>query len=44
MFCSYAFLFWYGSTQIIAGDVTFEQLMTAIMTLMLGKRFLYTYA
>jgi ATP-binding cassette subfamily B (MDR/TAP) protein 1 len=36
MFCTYALLFWYGSTLIKSGEINFEQLMTAMMALMLG--------
>lgn len=36
MFGSYALLFWYGSTLILEGDITFENMMIAIMTLMLA--------
>lgn len=34
-FC-YALLFWYGATLIVAGEIDFNQLMTAMMALMLG--------
>jgi hypothetical protein len=36
LFLSYGMLFWYGSTLINSGDLTFLQLMTAILTLMLA--------
>jgi hypothetical protein len=36
MFFSYALLFWYGATLITAGEINFNQLMTAILALMLG--------
>lgn len=36
LFLTYALLFWYGSTLVAKGDVTFEEMMTAILTLMLG--------
>ena len=36
LFCTYALLFWYGSTLVANNDITFEQMMTAILTLMLG--------
>jgi hypothetical protein len=36
LFLSYGMLFWYGSTLINSGDITFLQLMTAILTLMLA--------
>lgn len=36
LFLTYALLFWYGSTLIESGDVEFEQMMTAILSLMLG--------
>jgi ATP-binding cassette, subfamily B (MDR/TAP), member 1 len=36
MFATYALLFWYGAQLIVAGQVNFRQLLTAIMTLMLG--------
>merc|ERR1711871_1065365 len=35
-FCTYALLFWYGSTLIEKDEVNFEDMMTAIMSLMLG--------
>jgi hypothetical protein len=34
-FC-YALLFWYGATLIVAGEIDFIQLMTALLALMLG--------
>ncbi len=36
LFLTYALLFWYGSKLIDKGDVSFEEMMTAILTLMLG--------
>jgi hypothetical protein len=36
LFLTYALLFWYGSTLISSGQVTFQNMMTAILTLMLG--------
>ena len=36
LFLSYALLFWYGSTLIEDGKVTFQEMMQAIMCLMLG--------
>jgi len=36
LFLTYALLFWYGSTLIESGDVSFEEMMTAILALMLG--------
>ena len=36
LFLTYAMLFWYGSTLISKGKITFENMMTAILTLMLG--------
>lgn len=36
LFASYALLFWYGSTLITSGEVQFEGMMTAILSLMLG--------
>ena len=36
LFLTYALLFWYGSTLIQSGQVTFQNMMTAILTLMLG--------
>lgn len=36
MFGTYALLFWYGSTLIKSGEINFEELMTAMMALMLG--------
>eukprot|EP01035_Chromulina_nebulosa_P018834 gene18834-24615_t len=36
LFLTYALLFWYGSTLIKSGDVSFQDMMTAILTLMLG--------
>lgn len=36
MFCTYALLFWYGAQLIVDGEINFRELMTAIMTLMLG--------
>lgn len=36
MFCTYALLFWYGAQLIDKGEIDFLQLMTAIMSLMLG--------
>ena len=36
MFCTYALLFWYGAHLIVDGEITFRQLLTAIMSLMLG--------
>lgn len=36
MFGTYALPFWYGSTLIKSGENNFEELMTAIMALMLG--------
>ena len=36
MFCTYALLFWYGSKLIEAGEIEFENMMIAIMSLMLG--------
>eukprot|EP00604_Paraphysomonas_vestita_P002962 CAMPEP_0174820940 /NCGR_PEP_ID=MMETSP1107-20130205/5094_1 /TAXON_ID=36770 /ORGANISM="Paraphysomonas vestita, Strain GFlagA" /LENGTH=1282 /DNA_ID=CAMNT_0016037263 /DNA_START=383 /DNA_END=4231 /DNA_ORIENTATION=+ len=36
MFCTYALLFWYGAKLIVDGEITFRELLTAIMTLMLG--------
>jgi ATP-binding cassette, subfamily B (MDR/TAP), member 1 len=36
MFSTYALLFWYGAQLIVDGEIDFRQLMTAIMTLMLG--------
>jgi ATP-binding cassette subfamily B (MDR/TAP) protein 1 len=35
-FCIYALLFWYGSQLIEEGEVDFQDMMTAIMSLMLG--------
>ncbi len=35
-FATYALLFWYGSTLIEDGDIEFEDMMVAIMSLMLG--------
>ena len=35
-FFTYALLFWYGSTLVASGEITFVDLMTAILTLMLG--------
>jgi hypothetical protein len=36
MFCTYALLFWYGSTLIANNEVSFEEMMQAILCLMLG--------
>jgi ATP-binding cassette subfamily B (MDR/TAP) protein 1 len=36
LFLTYALLFWYGAQLIQDGTITFVQLMTAILTLMLG--------
>lgn len=36
MFCTYALLFWYGSKLIERKEVEFEDMMTAILALMLG--------
>jgi ATP-binding cassette subfamily B (MDR/TAP) protein 1 len=36
LFLTYALLFWYGSRLIEEGKITFVELMTAILTLMLG--------
>ena len=36
LFLTYALLFWYGSTLIEKGEITFLQLMSAMLTLMLG--------
>ena len=36
MFATYALLFWYGAQLIGDGEINFQQLMTAIMSLMLG--------
>jgi ATP-binding cassette, subfamily B (MDR/TAP), member 1 len=36
MFSTYALLFWYGAQLIVNGEINFRELMTAIMTLMLG--------
>lgn len=36
LFLTYSLLFWYGSRLIEDGKITFVQLMTAILTLMLG--------
>jgi ATP-binding cassette subfamily B (MDR/TAP) protein 1 len=36
LFVTYALLFWYGSTLIKSGDITFLQMMCSILTLMLG--------
>lgn len=36
MFSTYALLFWYGAQLIVDGEINFRELMTAIMTLMLG--------
>ena len=36
MFGTYALLFWYGASLIKKGEINFEQLMTAMMSLMLG--------
>jgi ATP-binding cassette subfamily B (MDR/TAP) protein 1 len=36
-FFTYALLFWYGSTLVATGEITFVNLMVAILTLMLGK-------
>jgi ATP-binding cassette subfamily B (MDR/TAP) protein 1 len=36
LFLTYALLFWYGSTLIKSGEISFLQLMSAILTLMLG--------
>ena len=36
LFLTYALLFWYGSKLIKQGDCTFVELMTSILTLMLG--------
>jgi ATP-binding cassette subfamily B (MDR/TAP) protein 1 len=35
-FVTYALLFWYGSTLIKSGDITFLQLMSSIWSLMMG--------
>ena len=36
LFCTYALLFWFGSTLIVKNEVQFEGMMTAILCLMLG--------
>lgn len=36
MFTTYALLFWYGATLIVDGELTFKDLMVAMMSLMLG--------
>ena len=36
LFSTYALLFWYGAKLIDAGEIDFQDLMTAIMSLMLG--------
>ena len=36
LFLTYALLFWYGSTLIKSGEINFESMMTAILSLMLG--------
>lgn len=36
LFSTYALLFWYGAKLITAGEINFEELMIAIMSLMLG--------
>lgn len=36
LFSTYALLFWYGAQLIVDGQITFLQLLTAMMTLMLG--------
>jgi ABC-type multidrug transport system fused ATPase/permease subunit len=36
MYFCYALLFWYGATLIVAGSISFVQLMTAMLALMLG--------
>ena len=36
LFCTYALLFWYGSRLIEKGEVTFENMMVSILSLMLG--------
>jgi ATP-binding cassette, subfamily B (MDR/TAP), member 1 len=36
MFCTYALLFWYGAQLIEKGEIKFEAMMTAILSLMLG--------
>jgi ABC-type multidrug transport system fused ATPase/permease subunit len=35
-YLTYALLFWYGSTLISAGDVTFVNMMTSLLSLMMG--------
>lgn len=36
LFLTYALLFWYGATLIDTGEISFLQLMSSILTLMLG--------
>ncbi|CAE7424920.1 Abcb1, partial [Symbiodinium microadriaticum] len=36
LFLTYALLFWYGAGLILDDEINFKQLMTAIMSLMLG--------
>ena len=36
LFLTYALLFWYGATLIKSGEISFLQLMSSILTLMLG--------
>ncbi len=36
LFCTYALLFWYGAKLIKSGEIDFEELMIAILSLMLG--------
>jgi ATP-binding cassette subfamily B (MDR/TAP) protein 1 len=43
MYFCYALLFWYGATLIVAGEIDFIQLMTALLALMLGALGIYVY-
>jgi ATP-binding cassette subfamily B (MDR/TAP) protein 1 len=36
LFCTYALLFWYGSTLITAGELSFEMMMRALFCIMMG--------
>lgn len=37
IFCTYALLFWYGSTLISSGKTTFTDMMKALFCIMFGK-------
>lgn len=43
LFCSYAFLFWYGGQLIAANEISYENMMRALFCIMVRLRLAYYY-